>query len=216
MQQKYFPDVSLGLITIVQVRLTLIHLFFFLSALAINAQEKELIYDDTTFIYRSIAEASANPDKVFRLNLSKSRLDSFPLEILLFKNLTELNLSKNKIAEIPAGIGELIHLKRLNLANNKLVHLPAEIGQLKDLVYLELNRNVIEDLPPTIGQLINLEVLELWDNELNDIPDEISELINLKVLELRGILFTEEEQQRIDSLVVKSARVYMSPACNCK
>jgi Leucine-rich repeat (LRR) protein len=198
------------------VRITLILLFAVIAFETLHAQEKELIYNDTTYIYRSIAEASANPDKVFRLNLSKTRLDSFPIQVCSFKNLQELDLSKNRIEEVPPEIGQLVNLRRLNLANNQLVHLPAEIGQLRELVFLGLNRNILEDLPPTIGDLQNLEVLELWDNELKDIPDEISQLQNLKLIELRGILFTEEQQHRIDTLVVKSAKIYMSPSCNCK
>ena len=199
-----------------KVRFTLIIIFSFLAFINAHASENEQIKNDSTYIYRSLNEALINPDIVFRLNLSKSKLDTFPKQVFLFKNLTELDLSKNKIKEIPSDIGLLIHLKKLNLANNKLVHLPPEIGRLKELVFLGLNRNVLEDLPPTIGELEKLEIFELWDNELNSIPDEISELQNLKLLELRGILFTEEELQHIDSLVVKSAKVYMSPACNCK
>jgi Leucine-rich repeat (LRR) protein len=182
----------------------------------VTAQEGEIILNDSTYIYRSLDEASKNPDRVFRLNLSKRKLDSFPDQILQFKNLIELDLTRNKIEELPAGIGDLIHLQRLKLGNNALVHLPPEIGNLKKLVFLELSRNQLEDLPPTIGGLTSLEILELWDNELKDVPDEISELQNLKMLELRGILFTEEQQQRIDSLVVKSAKIHLSPACNCK
>ena len=194
---------------------TLIVLLF-LVALRTNAQETELVYDDTNYIYRSLTEALVNPEKVYRLNLSRQKLDSFPDKIFLFKNLLELDLSRNRIEEIPPEIGTLVHLTKLNLANNKLVHLPKEIGELRDLVNFGLNRNVLEDLPSSIGQLESLEVLELWDNELADIPDEISQLQNLKSVELRGILFTEEQQKRIDSLIVKSARVNMSPSCNCK
>lgn len=194
---------------------TLIVLLFLVS-LRTNAQETELVYDDTNYIYRSLTEALVNPEKVYRLNLSRQKLDSFPDKIFLFKNLLELDLSRNRIEEIPPEIGTLVHLTKLNLANNKLVHLPKEIGELRDLVNFGLNRNVLEDLPSSIGQLESLEVLELWDNELADIPDEISQLQNLKSVELRGILFTEEQQKRIDSLIVKSARVNMSPSCNCK
>jgi Leucine-rich repeat (LRR) protein len=188
---------------------------FLFSFQSLMAQEIVTI-DDSIYIYRNLKEASLHPEKVFRLHLSKAKLDTFPPEILTFTNLTDLDLSKNRLEEIPPGIGNLVNLKRLNLANNKLVHLPPEIGRLKNLEFLGLNRNVLEDLPSTIGGLQSLEVLELWDNELQDIPDEISELGNLKVLEIRGILFTPEQMQRIDSLVVKSARVLMSPGCDCK
>ena len=98
---------------------------------------------------------------------------------------------------------------------NKLTKLPDEVGNLQNLTYLGLNRNLIEELPTSIGNLENLEVLELWDNELYSIPDEISNLKKLKTLELRGILFSNEEGTRIDSLL-PNTKVMMSPTCNCK
>lgn len=187
-----------------------------LLSLHSSGQEQTLILNDTSYIYRSLREAMLNPERVFRLNLSRSRIDTFPAELFSFPNLQELDLSRNRLDSIPAGIGTLSHLKRLNLANNKLAQLPEEIGQLTELTFLGLNRNVLVSLPPTIGRLENLEYLELWDNELDDVPDEIANLKNLKVLEMRGILFTDEQQARIDSLVVKSAKIYMSPSCVCK
>jgi len=176
-----------------------------------NAQ----VLNDTNYIYRSMASAMQNPDKVFKLNLSKKQLKEFPTEIFQFKNLRDLNLSHNKITSLPKEIGTLENLERLNLSSNKLDSLPQEIGNLSNLVYLGLNRNEIGDLPATIGNLENLEVLELWDNEINNIPDEIGNLKKLKVLELRGILFSNDEGARIDSLL-PNTKVMMSPTCNCK
>jgi Leucine-rich repeat (LRR) protein len=189
--------------------------FIILSLIYCSFFAEAQVTNDSTYIYRSLASAMENPDKVFRLNLSKKQLADFPNEVLQFKNLEELDLSKNKIKEIPPGIGLLTNLKRINLSMNKLEKLPDEIGNLTNLVYLGLNRNRIEELPATIGNLENLEVLELWDNELYNIPDEISQLKKLKVLELRGILFSDEEGARIDSLL-PNTKVMMSPTCNCK
>lgn len=170
---------------------------------------------DTNKVYRNLTEALLSPDQVYRLDLSRRRLDSVPMEIFQFRNLRELNLSRNKLEFLPVEISSLVKLERLDLANNKLKTLPNEISSLKELRYLGLNRNVIDTLPPGIGGLIRLEVFELWDNELGDIPDEIAELKNLKVLELRGILFSEEQQARIDEIVVRSAKIHMSPSCHC-
>ncbi|HRH65165.1 MAG TPA: leucine-rich repeat domain-containing protein [Bacteroidia bacterium] len=191
---------------------------FCLIALVLNtsAQEGNAVVRDSNYIYRNLKEARLNPEAVYRLNLSKSRLDTFPADILLFHNLRELDLSKNRLASLPEEIGQLRLLERLNLSNNKLDSLPEEIGELSNLVYLGLNRNILESLPASIGKLQKLEVLELWDNELADVPDEIANLSNLKVLELRGILFSDEQQARIDSLVVKTAKIFMSPSCACK
>jgi Leucine-rich repeat (LRR) protein len=185
--------------------------FFFLSLQHTFAQ----VINDTAYVYHSISAATQNPEKVFKLNLSKRKLKTFPQEIFQFRNLRELDLSRNKFDSIPKELGSLKNLVRLNLSNNKLESVPDEIGNLTQLVYLGLNRNKIVELPTTIGILENLEVLELWDNELSKIPDEVANLKKLKVLELRGILFSDDEAARINSLL-PDAKVLMSPSCNCK
>ncbi|MFM2135189.1 MAG: scribbled planar cell polarity protein [Bacteroidota bacterium] len=166
--------------------------------------------------FTNLQEAIKDPEKVEVLVLKGRKLDSIPADIFRMVNLIHLDLSRNKIDSLPAEIGMLTRLEHLDLSNNKLESLPEEIGKLTSLHYLKLNRNVIRQLPPAIGELSELEVLELWDNELEDLPDEIGKLQNLRLLELRGILFSEEMQTRIDSLVVRSAKINMSPACACK
>ncbi|MCX6274178.1 MAG: leucine-rich repeat domain-containing protein [Bacteroidetes bacterium] len=173
------------------------------------------LIDDTNYIYRSISVALQNPEKVFRLNLSKTKMKEIPADIFKFTNLRELDFSKNRIDSIPHEIGSLTMLTSLNLSGNNLEMLPDEIGQLSSLTYLNLNRNRIVALPSTIGNLSNLEILELWDNELYGIPDQIGNLKKLKALELRGILFSDDEAARIDSLL-PNTKVFMSPTCNCK
>jgi Leucine-rich repeat (LRR) protein len=158
-----------------------------------NAQEADSVSWKTTRLYKSLAQASANPDSVFRLDLSKQKTRKFPPEVSQFKNLHYLNLARNKIKEIPK-----------------------EITLLTKLEVLVLNRNLIEVLPPELGSLSNLVTLELWDNEITVFPDEMKNLKNLRKLELRGILFTPEEQNRILSLMPEECRVYMSPPCNCQ
>lgn len=166
-------------------------------------------------VYKSLGTALQNPDSVFILDLSKKKLKEVPHDIFQLKNLQVLNLSRNNIKELPAEISSLSNLQRLNLSNNRLKQLPAGIGDLSNLVFLGLNRNLIEALPPEMGKLKNLEVLEMWDNELSIVPDELKGMYSLREWELRGILFTEEEQHRIKSLL-PDAKVYFSPSCNCK
>jgi Leucine-rich repeat (LRR) protein len=185
------------------------------SVFLFTVETKSQALNDTTYVYHSLASALEKPDKVFRLNLSKKQLKDFPQEVFQFKNLQELDISKNKIKELPKEIGTLKSLKRFNASYNKLEVLPSEIGNLTNLVYLGLNRNKIQELPVTIGNMESLEVLEMWDNELFTIPDEISKLTKLKTLEIRGILFSDEEGARIDSLL-PNTKVMMSPTCNCK
>jgi Leucine-rich repeat (LRR) protein len=210
MQQICSPDVY------PVMRIPVILLFLFLGSLRPVSGQSTALVNDSGYVYRSLQEARQFPERVFRLNLSRQRLDSIPPEIFTFTNLRELDLSRNQIDSLPAAIGNLVFLERLSLSNNQLTEVPREIGRLRQLVYLGLNRNQIVRLPETIGDLERLEVFELWDNELEDVPDEIAKLQNLRVLELRGILFTQEQQTRIDQLVVKSAKVNLSPSCNCK
>ncbi|MCC7233276.1 MAG: leucine-rich repeat domain-containing protein [Bacteroidia bacterium] len=196
--------------------LFLLLLLCFAGASVAQLPGSTTVTPDTSTVFRNLDDALKNPAIVYHLDLSKKKLDSIPRSIFSLIELRSLNLSRNKISELPGDIGKLIKLKNLDLSNNDLEALPDSIGNLSSLIYLRLNRNKIVRLPPSIGNLENLEVLEMWDNELSDIPDEIQKLKNLKVIELRGILFSQEEQTRIDSLVVKTAKLYMSPSCNCK
>jgi Leucine-rich repeat (LRR) protein len=197
-------------------RLTGLVMLFTFSSAGLQAQ----VVVDTVFlmqqkVYHNLDEALEQPDSVYILNLSREKLTAFPQEVFRFKNLRILDLSRNRIEELPADLSALSHLNGLDLSNNKIRRIPPAIADLQDLVSLQMNRNVIDSLPPEIGKLTNLEVLELWDNEINYIPEEIKGLYNLKVLELRGILFNEQEQIRIKSLLPE-ANVFLSPSCNCK
>ena len=201
-----------------KIKLTRIFLIlFFLIGSQVWAQDEPStkLITDTNYIYRSLSMALQNADNVYRLNLSKTKLKDVPADVFKLKNLRELDLSRNKLDSVPAAIGTLTNLRSLNLSSNHLELLPDEIGNLTNLTYLNLNRNKIVALPASIGNLSNLERLDMWDNELSEVPDEISQLKKLKVLELRGILFSEEEAIRIDSLLPET-KVYMSPTCNCK
>lgn len=166
-------------------------------------------------VYRSYGEGLRNPDSVYVLDLSKQKRKTLPDEVRQFRNLQELRISRNSLTELPDWIGELKHLRKLDASNNKLTSLPASIGLLNKLEFLGLNRNLIRELPVEIGGLVSLQVLEMWDNELEVVPDELKKLYALKVLELRGILFSQRDQDRIRSLVPE-ADVFFSPPCNCK
>jgi len=196
---------------------------FFISVIAVtlcsvqlraqNIMEPEELAQMKT--YTSLQEALLQPDSVHKLNLKGKKLKEIPPEIFTLHNLQVLNLSKNRIKEIPAGISNLKSLQELDLSNNDLSNLPPQIGDLRYLYKLKLNKNVITALPPEMGSLINLEVLEMWNNELDTVPDEMRFLVRLKTFELRGILFSDEEQEEIQSLL-PNTKIYFSPSCACK
>ena len=205
-------------ISAIQMNKSLLFLFsvFFLQLQKANGQQ---LLDSLSLsqqkVYRSFSEGLQQPDSVFKLDLSKQKRKEVPVEIRKFKNLQVLKLQRNNLKIIPEWISDFRNLQYLDLSNNKLEALPDSIGKLENLKYLGLNRNLIVTLPASVGNLVNLEILEMWDNEVDSLPDEIKFLNNLKILELRGILFSEPEQQHIKSLLPE-ADVYFSPSCNCK
>ncbi len=192
--------------------------FAVLMLLAFNSRGQEAL--DSAILshqkmYRSIGDGLQQPDSVFKLDLSRQKRKEVPEEIRKFKNLQVLKISRNSLKEIPDWIGDFTNLQVLDLSYNKLKALPPGIGRCKQLRFLGLNRNLIETLPHEIGGLDALEVIEMWDNEVQYLPEEIKYLHNLKVFELRGILFSQEEQDQI-KMLLPDTEVLFSPSCNCK
>lgn len=165
-------------------------------------------------VYNNLDEALQNPDKVYRLDLSKKKLKVFPLEVLKFKNLQELNLSKNKLDSLPEQIGMLVNLQILNLSGNRLQYLPDSIGELKNLKKLVASRNSLVALPKRIGDLQNLEILDIWENDLSVFPEEMGKLKKLRWMDVRVILLNDEDQERLRKLL-PNTKIFFSPSCKC-
>lgn len=119
-------------------------------------------------IYYNLNKALQNRDEVKILDLSRSRLDRFPEEILLLKNLKVLNLSYNKIGEIPTSIIELKELEILIIIDGKLNQLPENIGQLEKIKVINLMKNELSELPESIRNLKCLKKLYLPYNHLSE------------------------------------------------
>ena len=169
---------------------------------------------DNCYIYKTIEKASENPDAIYVLDLTKSKLKAFPHEILKFKNLNILKLGKNKISSVPEGISQLLFLQELDLGKNKLDAFPGGVVELVHLKKLVLNQNYIEDIPYMIKNLQKLEYLDMWSNNLNSFPESLNELKKLQELDLRVIQFTKEEKERITSLL-PDTKIHFSSSCNC-
>ena len=169
---------------------------------------------DTCKVYQSLTEALKSPENVYILDLSRKKIKVFPVEILTLKNLQKLNLFKNKLDSIPANIHHLKFLRFLNIGKNKLSTFPDGITKLENLKSLILNQNEITSIPDNIDGLYNLEYLDMWSNNLTFISDNIKFLTQLKELDLRVIIFSNDEKDRIKSLL-PGAKVYFSNSCNC-
>lgn len=194
-----------------------ITLLFLSGTSTLFAQEKLL--DSLSLanepVYTDMEKALKESDNVYKLNLSRKKLNTVPPEIFRFKNLQVLDLSRNRLTEIPKEIGTLVLLQHLDLSRNDLTELPPEIGELINLKYFYLGKNELSYLPQQIGQLQNLEILYLWDNNVSSLPDAIQNLTKLRELEMRAILISDEEQQRIWELLPHT-KIFFSPSCNCK
>jgi len=191
--------------------IVILFLGFFTKGSSQVLSEQEL---DTCYIYTTIEKASKIPEAVYVLDLTKSKLKAFPLEILTFKNLNILKLGKNKISSVPEGISKLIFLQELDLGKNKLDAFPGGIVELVNLKQLVLNQNYIQGIPYMIKNLQKLEYLDMWSNNLNSFPESLNELKNLKEFDLRVIQFTKDEKDRITTLLPVT-KIHFSSSCNC-
>ncbi len=170
---------------------------------------------DTAKVYTSMEEALVSPESVLYLDLSRQKLKELPASISQFTNLKELNLNKNKLSEFPEAIVKLTHLEKLVISKNDFQFLPAQICRLTELKSLDMSNNDIESFPACIGQLKQLEYIDASSNNLGIYPSEMAGLTALKELDLRVISLSDDEQQRIITLLPKSCKIRFSSSCNC-
>jgi hypothetical protein len=96
-------------------------------------------------VYRDLEEALENKETVEVLVLTRLNLDTFPSQILDFKNLRILNLSFNRLKKIPPTISKLQKLERIALMENELTELPYELVYMEKLKALLLLGNQLHE-----------------------------------------------------------------------
>lgn len=158
--------------------------------------------------------ALQNPDSVIKLVLRKKHFQSFPPEILRFKNLQYLDVSKNNIKELPDSIAQLKQLQHLACSKTGLQRLPNTIGQLSELRYVNFNQNEIVVIPYSFGLLHKLQVADLWSNELESFPSSMAGLVALTWIDFRNILIPQNKQDELKR-ILPNAKIYFSPPCKC-
>jgi Leucine-rich repeat (LRR) protein len=147
-------------------------------------------------LYTSLEEALAAPaDSVYRLDLSKQKLDSLPQEVMTFKNLRELHLEKNRLTSLPDNF-YFEDLRILDISKNKLENFPEALCKVPSLRRLYISKNKIDSLPDCIGNMSDLIELDAWFNPIDYLPESLTQLRNLRSLDLRGMNFTNEFQQK--------------------
>lgn len=137
-------------------------------------------------VYKSIAEANANPAAVKILELKNQNLSKLTIDFSKFTNLEKLDVSKNILTELPPALFSLPKLKILNVAYNQLTTL-GDIQLLSQLLNLNADNNLFvnsEAELEKICQLKSLSILSFSTNKINKLPKKITELTNLTQLDL--------------------------------
>jgi len=169
---------------------------------------------DTAHVFTKLEDALANPDMVLRLDLSRQKLQVFPVEIFQLVHLQELRLNKCRLADLPNEFLALPELQRLQCQHNEIDTIPPSVFQLRNLKTLDFADNLIEIIPDEISQLSALETLALWDNPISYYPDNLSEMQWLKVLDVLNNAMSRETQERLTSSM-PGCKIIMSPPCAC-
>lgn len=184
----------------------------------VSAQKVRYVYEqnDDGTVYKSLDEALAHPEKVYRLKLvNKRRMDSLPEKIFMLKNLRELTVKGCKLNVLNQHISQLDKLIYLNVSCNHLVRLPQTIGDMTQLKGLVISRNKIYELPETMGKMKSLEIIDAWDNPLYVLPESISQLAeSLKIFDIRQVAVREEELEKMEKLLPQT-NILTTSYCDC-
>jgi len=195
----------------------LIHITLIVTSLLAQKQATLYTPDDNGKTYTSLAEALQEPEKVYRLKLTKlANRDSLPEELFLLTELRELTVKGCRLCVLNQNIDKLTKLESLNLDKNKLLRLPESIGNLKNLKYLCISRNIIETLPNSISNLSRLTYIDAWDNPLYILPESIKSLQKtLQILDLRQIPLTKSEYKAMQELL-PDTEILFTDICECE
>ena len=195
-------------------------LLFLIICTIVIAQKTPIVYYDSVDngrTYTSLQEALQEPEKVYRLKLTKlANRDSLPEEIFQLTELRELTVKGCRLCVVNQNIDKLTKLEDLNLDKNKLLRLPESIGNLKNLKYLCISRNIIETLPNSISNLKQLTYIDAWDNPLYILPESIKALQkSLQTLDLRQIPLTKTEYEAMQKLL-PDTEILFTDICECE
>ena len=145
-------------------------------------------------IYRSLTEALAEPEQVYRLSLRNNRIRSLPKEISRLTNLRELDISGSLLTSLPEEIGELRELRVITGNASRLTSLPAALGRLPKLRMINVGYCRLDALPSELAGSTSLWELLAGDNRLTELPDSYRHLDNLFRLHIDANRLTEFPQ----------------------
>lgn len=159
--------------------------------------------------------ARATGEPIYRLDLTKQRMRTFPEEIASWTELREVVLDRNKLKRIDADLSQWAFIERFSAVSNDLESFPASTVQWTSLQALELGNNTIDSIPLDIDQLKQLQVLSLWSNVIAHYPASLGDLRRLETLDLQYNDMTLEEQELLKSWLPLSVNLKLSAPCRC-
>ena len=162
---------------------------------ALNNLEIEWIYSAPKAVLRPEVAVTLNNQglaaTITKLDLSKNRLESLPIEIFQLPSLKHLTASHNEISLLPVGrrrtsVGSTSsddvfaenepavwycpYLEEIDLQNNNLTALPGCLFLLPALKILNASKNDIGTLPFDIWHTPNLRTVLLSNNYIKGLP----------------------------------------------
>jgi Leucine-rich repeat (LRR) protein len=166
---------------------------------------------DRIYTYEELS--TANPDSVFRLDLSKNKFHQVPSDIYKFKNVTEVNLSQNKLTSLPDEF-YFPNLQVLILEKNDLDTFSQAICNNTTLTQLLMGKNDIQVVPECIGNLTELTVFDIWFNPIHELPLSLTQLKKLRYMDLRGVTFSNDFQKKWTTLL-PWVKIEFDLGCDC-
>lgn len=134
------------------------------------------------------------------LNLSSNNFTSIPSSLAPLRFLRKLDLSNNRIKSFDKSL-YFIKLEEMDLSNNEIAKITKDIGRLQELKILNLSNNYLTSLPANFVNLKKLQEVNLENNRLTSLPEKLHYFKQLRELNLKGNNFSEEEKQRIRTLL---------------
>lgn len=170
---------------------------------------------DTARIWTEFEEALQRPEKVLRLDLSRSRWKTVDYRLRRFRGLRELVLDHNKLDSLPEWFAELASLERLSAKSNRFATFPSALLGMPHLKELNLADNRIDGIPEDIDEMESVRRLTLWSNLIGHFPASLGNLKQLEELDLLHNEMSVEEQDWVLDLL-PGVNVHLSEPCQCR
>ena len=143
-------------------------------------------------LYTWEGSLKTNPRNVYDLSIGKGVFNTFPQEILSFKNIERIwvgGQAQFNFQTLPDDFFDLTELHTILIYGSKINHISEKISQLQKLEELVITSSQIGSLPSTIYSLPKLETINLKYNQLTSISKNICATPELKNLVLTGNKF---------------------------